>query len=360
MAPDKPNMMADGGAGLRRLGLVGFGALAERYYVPALCRRRDVVVVCVVDPLPQRRAAASRCFPRAKTCAVPQDLLAGGELDAILVAAPPAAHLDIWNRASRQGLPVFMEKPFVLAGELARVESAAPAQGLLMVNFNRRFWPAYQRMGELALAGVIGELRTAEFVFQTNALNWGAVTDHRLLPREGGALYDLGSHALDLIPHLLQDEPLTINATARSVRWEQDQIELHIEMRSGLRFGCRIGYHASGRESLVIQGSRGSLHLDNPNKALHLRPQGAAVNRLGERLRDGARIAYRALWRSRSLLRFSMEASLGAFLDTLSAGGTFSPGFADATQNAGWLEAAQQSIVQKRTVSLALHGQGTY
>jgi len=52
-----------------------------------------------------------------------------------------------------------MEKPFVLEGELPAVEQTAAAAALLMVDFNRRFWPLYRKMGEMLRAGAVGRPR---------------------------------------------------------------------------------------------------------------------------------------------------------------------------------------------------------
>ena len=128
-----------------RFALIGFGALAERYYRPAI-RRLPASIAAVADPFEVRRSAAAAVYPMAKTYADYRELLARENVDGILVASPPTTHLSIWNDASKHGAPVFMEKPFLLGDELSRAESSQRARRLLMVNFNRRFWPEYRRM----------------------------------------------------------------------------------------------------------------------------------------------------------------------------------------------------------------------
>jgi hypothetical protein len=39
----------------------------------------------------------------------------------------PSSHLAIWRESGARGLPVFMEKPFLLADELDQIDPAAPA-----------------------------------------------------------------------------------------------------------------------------------------------------------------------------------------------------------------------------------------
>jgi predicted dehydrogenase len=337
-----------------RLGLIGFGALAERYYTPALRRLPVVSITAIADPLSARRSAAAARFRQAKIYADHRNLLAQEDVHGILVASPPSTHLSIWNEACGRRLPVFMEKPFVLGGELPRAESSFEAQRSLMVNFNRRFWPVYQRLGELARGGVIGELRGAEMIFQVDPLKWGAATPHRLSQTEGGVLYDLGSHAIDLIPHLLGEEPASVMAQSRNQRWEADHIQLSMEFKSGFRFRCTLAYQSPAQERVVIRGSEGSLWMDNPNMTVHVLSGDSPAYQLAGRCRDIAAIGYRALIRDRSMLRYSIHAALSAFVDSARSGGAFSPGFAAAANNATCLEALAQSAANGGAVELGV------
>jgi predicted dehydrogenase len=337
--------------GAIRFAVIGFGALAERYYTPAM-RRLPAFITAVADPLEVRRSAAAALFPMAKTYADYRDLLTLENVDGILVASPPITHLSIWNDASKHGAPVFMEKPFLLGNELSRAESSQTARRLLMVNFNRRFWPEYRRMGELARGGVIGELRSAEMIFHVDALKWRAATPFRLSANEGGVLYDLGSHAIDLIPHLLGEEPVSVLAKTTSQRWEADHVELSMDFSSGFTFQCSLGYQSPAQERLVIRGRKGVLRLDNPNMTVHtLRDGQAPLSRAG-RCRDIAAIGYRAFRRDRSMLRYSVHAALAAFIDSLRSGTAFSPNFTAAANNAMWLEAVARSAASGKAVEV--------
>jgi len=334
-----------------RFALIGFGALAERYYTPAI-RRLPASIAAVADPFEVRRSAAAAVYPMAKTYADYRELLARENVDGILVASPPTTHLSIWNDASKHGAPVFMEKPFLLGDELSRAESSQRARRLLMVNFNRRFWPEYRRMGELARGGVIGELRSAEMIFHLDALKWRAATPFRFLANEGGVLYDLGSHAIDLVPHLLGEEPVSVLAKTSSQRWESDHVELRMEFSRGFTFQCSLAYQSRGQERLVIRGRKGVLRMDNPNMTVHTLSDDQAPLSPAGRCRDIAAIGYRAFRRDRSMLRYSVHAALAAFIDSLRSGGDFSPNFTAAANNAMWLEAVARSAASGKAVEV--------
>jgi predicted dehydrogenase len=168
-----------------KLAIIGFGRLAQRYYVPALRSINIAEMVAVADPLAASRAAAEAVFPRARIYSNYRQLLEHTEVHGILVASPPSTHLAVWNDAARRGVPTFMEKPFVLWGELDSIEQSPKAWRLLMPNFNRRFWPSYQMLRELCVSRRIGTVERADFILRVNLQAWNSVTRHRLSQGEG-------------------------------------------------------------------------------------------------------------------------------------------------------------------------------
>src|SRR5206468_3503746 len=168
-------------------------------------------VVAVADPLPQSRAAASERLSSPDLYSDPAAMLERAGLDAVLIASPPSTHLPIWRDAAARGLAVFLEKPVVLSGELSEVDKVNPPPRL-MLDFNRRFWPVYRRVGELVRSGALGNPVEVDFRLHTDVLSWSTVTKHRLEPEEGGILHDLGGHAIDLAIDLFRQEPETVTA----------------------------------------------------------------------------------------------------------------------------------------------------
>jgi predicted dehydrogenase len=162
-----------------QLGLVGFGRLAREYYVPALRALNDVRLSVVVDPLEASQEAARAAFPGIATLADPAALFTR-RLDGVIVASPPSTHLALWNLAARAGLPVLLEKPFTLRGELLQAASGEQQRRLLMFDLNRRFWPPYRRVRESVRAGLVGDLQFVEICLHVDIRPWCSVTSHRL------------------------------------------------------------------------------------------------------------------------------------------------------------------------------------
>ncbi len=329
-----------------RLGLVGFGRLAREYYVRALATLGGVRLVAVADPLPESQAAAEKTFAGVRTFASHQELLESEAIDGLLVASPPSAHLTAWLDSARAGIPVFMEKPFVLARELPRALEAAEAAPLLLINFNRRFWPAYRRMGELARAGAVGQLQDARFVLQVNVKAWCAVTQHRLQAGEGGALYDLGSQVLDLACAMLGQQPASVWARTSSERWKDDHVHVTLQMPGGLRVECEVAYDVPTRERIMITGSEGVLRIDDPNAGLHRIVSSARGRGVSRRLKDLFIFGGRALRRDQSMSRYTIRSALQHFVSGVRAGNGFQPGFDAAVRNSLLLEAAARSAAE--------------
>ena len=326
-----------------RIGVAGFGRLVRDIYLPAFRSLAGARLVAVADPLLQSRSAAANYLPSAAVYPDHRTLLDDAKLDGLLVASPPSTHLEIWRDASARGVAVFMEKPFVLSGQLGSIDRREP-DARLMLDFNRRFWPPYRRIADLVRGGELGTPVEVEYLLSTDVLSWSTVTRHRLSPEEGGILHDLGGHAIDLAGDVLGEEPESVAASASSLEWEGDSLRLELAFANGSAAHCRLGYSASTCERLSVRGPRGRLSLRDPNMAIHLQRRGARAPRVAARLRDAAVFTYRALRRDRTMTRFTIRKALGAFVHALAAGDPFSPGFDEAVRNVRWLDAAARSV----------------
>ena len=326
-----------------RIGIAGFGRLVRDIYLPAFRSLPGARIVAVADPLPESRSAAADLLPAAAVYPDHRALLDGANLDGLLVASPPSTHLEIWRDASARGVAVFMEKPFVLSGQLVSLERPQP-DARLMLDFNRRFWPPYRRVADLVRGGELGKPVEVEYLLSTDVLSWSTVTRHRLSPEEGGILHDLGGHAIDLAADVLGEELESVTAVASSREREGDSLRLDLAFADGSAAHCRLGYSASTCERLSVRGPRGRLSLRDPNMAIHFQRKGTPGPGITARFRDAAMFAYRALRRDRTMTRFTIRKALDSFVRALAAGEPFSPGFDEAVRNVRWLDAAARSV----------------
>ncbi|MEU6213656.1 Gfo/Idh/MocA family oxidoreductase [Streptomyces sp. NPDC047023] len=130
-----------------RVGLVGLGGHGYRTLLPALNNLPvSLDAVCDLDAgLAVQTARQYGAAPYTRQC----DMLAGQELDAVLLAAPPREHPALAVEALDRGLHVWMEKPpAVRAADLDTV-IAARGDRVVVVGLKKVFMPAARKALEL-------------------------------------------------------------------------------------------------------------------------------------------------------------------------------------------------------------------
>lgn len=123
-------------------------------------------------------------------------------VDAVLVATPPAFHLEWTLRALRAGKHVIVEKPpFLRSSDFDAVEREAnAAQRQVMVGENYFYKPVLRMLRDLLRDGVIGEPRFLDIkaLKTQRTANW---RDERSVAG-GGALYEGGIHWVNFMANL--------------------------------------------------------------------------------------------------------------------------------------------------------------
>ena len=168
-----------------RVGVIGVGALG-RHHARHLAQLEGARLVGVTD-IDSGRARAVAEELDTEACALDRLL---GRVEAVTIAVPTPAHVEVGLRALERGIPVLMEKPLAVTLEEAdRLIAAAAAKGVqLQVGHIERYNRAI-RAAEPYLDGPrsIESLRLAPFQ-----------------PRgtDVAVVLDLMIHDLDLVLHL--------------------------------------------------------------------------------------------------------------------------------------------------------------
>jgi len=177
-------------------------------------------VAAVVEKYSAKSAAFASQFGIKRQYTTVQELLKDGGADAMVVATPNFLHAPQTLTALKAGIPVLVEKPMALnAGEAAHMLAASRKSGaLLMVAHCWRFdedvrWLKDQsaRLGQI--------IRTKGYGVHVNWGPAGWFTQKDLAG--GGALADMGIHALDTARYLLGD-PRPVSVYARIGTYYKD------------------------------------------------------------------------------------------------------------------------------------------
>src|SRR5882672_9313378 len=158
-----------------RVAVIGAGRIGK-IHAANVARHPRTRLSAVADPI----EAAARALAQAHQCewtAQADDLIAGQDVDAIVICTPTNTHVDLIERAAAAGKAILCEKPIDL--DIAKVErclaSLARTPVPLLVGFNRRFDPS-----AAALKRAIDEARSVRY---GRCSSLAATRRHRRLPR---------------------------------------------------------------------------------------------------------------------------------------------------------------------------------
>ena len=150
----------------------------------------------------ERAAAYDRRFGGHGAFASYEQATADPRVTCVLVATPPATHLDLTLGALEAGKHAIVEKPaFLRAADVDRVAAAAARAGRrVLVAENYHYKPIAAELRKLVAAGAFGDVR---FV-QVNALKHQPTPDWRADPAlaGGGALFEGGVHWVSFMANL--------------------------------------------------------------------------------------------------------------------------------------------------------------
>ncbi|MET4256169.1 UDP-N-acetyl-2-amino-2-deoxyglucuronate dehydrogenase [Bradyrhizobium sp. S3.12.5] len=184
-----------------RIGLVGPGAIGETH-ARAIRALDETVLAAVAGGTPEQIAACIDGAP-VPAFATTDAMLAGADIDAVVVCTPSGAHHDAALAAIRSGRHVLVEKPLCVdpAEAASLVRAAESSQLTCGVVSQRRLEPQHLAIKKLLDAGSLGQPRLIEAAihwYRSDAYYaekpWRAEADHG-----GGSLFNQGVHNLDLM-----------------------------------------------------------------------------------------------------------------------------------------------------------------
>lgn len=139
-----------------------------------------------------------------------RELCARGDIDIIDCCAPNHLHREVLIAALENGKHVYMDKPLcrTLDEAVSMRQCAKKHTGsVTQMTFQYRFVPALLRAKELIDDGALGRIYSARvcylhagYIDPNRPYSWRLDKD---ISGEGGALFDLGSHVIDLTRYLL-------------------------------------------------------------------------------------------------------------------------------------------------------------
>lgn len=194
-----------------RIGLLGFGAMGKThawcihnlpYYYRDLPFSAKVAGVCTTTQEKSETVAREYGFEIA--CHDERILIEDPSIDVIDICSPNIYHYETAKRALAAGKHIYCEKPLcVTANEAKELAELAKESGKICSTvFNYRFMSPILRAAELVREGRLGRILSfsVEYLHDScldaeRPAGWKQNSD----VCGGGVLFDLGSHAIDLV-----------------------------------------------------------------------------------------------------------------------------------------------------------------
>lgn len=194
-----------------RFGLIGTGRIGQ-VHAANIAANPDTELAWVADPVVAGAHDVASRYGGTAT-ADPAELIASGEIDAVLIASPTPTHVDLIEAAVRRGIPVLCEKPIDL--DIARVDALRPLvaqRGVpVALGFNRRFDPHHAAARARVVAGDIGELEQLIIISRDPA-----APPAEYVGVSGGIFRDMTIHDLDMARFFAPDI-VSVSATGTRV-----------------------------------------------------------------------------------------------------------------------------------------------
>jgi predicted dehydrogenase len=195
-----------------RVGLIGSGFMGKAHAFGYTTAARvfdlpyEVELHTLADINDETAAKAAAALGFARSSSDWRTLVVDPDIDVVNVTAPNALHKEMALAAIAAGKHVYCEKPLApLAADAREMAEAAEAVGVkTQVGFNYLCNPMLGLARDMIAAGELGEIRGYRGVHAEDYMAdaEGAFT-FRHDPAGGGALADIGSHALATAEFLL-------------------------------------------------------------------------------------------------------------------------------------------------------------
>jgi predicted dehydrogenase len=245
-------------------GLVGAGRIAQTY-VEAFQTTSLAKLVAVTDNRPEAAAAlAETC----KVATVPsaEAMAEDVNIDAVVIATPPAFHCDLSLLFLERGISVLCEKPVsAKVSEAKAIRDAAREHGCLFTMASKfRYVDDVVRAKGIFTSGILGEIILFENSFAGRVDMSSRWNSDRALSG-GGVLIDNGTHSVDIMRYFLGAlNEVQVTEARRSQRLSvEETIQMNVRSRSGVLATCNLSWSLTNVSEHYIEifGSQGTLRV---------------------------------------------------------------------------------------------------
>ena len=271
---------------MKKIGLMGCGAVADYGHIPALQEVSELELTSIFDPNPETLKYIQGKFNIPNAYTDSEEFFKSG-IDAVSITSPAPCHKENVLDAARHNLPVLCEKPLAMNQQEAEamINAMKQANAQLYTGFCYRFSPCALKIKELIENDSIGDIRSLRLIYNWHVHGKYSIDENgnkqiqlrregRML--EGGPMVDCGTHQIDLAMFWLNSE--IVHYTGHGAWVEDyeapDHVWLHMTHKNGTHTMVEMSYsyhHTSkNKQSEFVYeliGSKGVIRYDRNNKS---------------------------------------------------------------------------------------------
>ncbi len=355
-----------------RYGVIGTGMMGVEH-IENILAIEGATVTAIADPDESSRsqglAAAAPSGAQVKVFEDHRDLLADGDIDAVVVVSPNNTHIDVMNDVLDAGVHVMCEKPLCTTVEdvqalIAKSEATGGSEGdrKVWVGLEYRYMPAVAELVAEVRSGLIGTPRMVSitehrFPFLVKVGNW-----NRFSANTGGTLVEKCCHFFDLMNLVLDEKPTRVMASGAQDVNHLDEVYdgrpsdildnayVIVDYPSGARALldlCMFAEATKVQEAVSVIGEKGKIEALLPENTIRTGIRGThTIGSVDERTADESHIAYQGLHHGSSYVEHLR------FFDAINGTNPIEVTLDDGLWSVAMGVAAHRSIETGRAISL--------
>ena len=206
------------------IGIIGAGSVAEIAHFPSIAEIDQAELVAVCDIVDKNTEKAVKKWGAKAKYKDYQEMITRDDIDLVIIASPNLYHHEQAIACAQAGKHVIIEKPFACTNYEAWdiVNTAKKYNTRVMVGCNYRFWEQHIIAKELIGQGIIGDLKMGSSKSHESWYLYHEMISYTQFRQDpklagAGALFDLGSHMVDLLLWLMGKEPKRVCGIAKNI-----------------------------------------------------------------------------------------------------------------------------------------------
>ena len=247
-----------------KFALIGTGGIAQTY-----AQAFQTSNCCKLAAVADVRQDAARAFAEpfgAKFFKDYKTLAEQTEIDAVIVATPPASHAEIAMYFMRKGVHALCEKPLCLTvGEAREMIEAAERAGVKFTMASKfRYVQDVVKAKAMVASGALGEIIQFENAFTAKVDMSRRWNSNREIAG-GGVLIDNGTHSVDIIRYFFGaiEEVLAVETSGTQNLSVDENVKLLAKTAGGIVATVDLtwGINKELPNFISVYGTNGTLHI---------------------------------------------------------------------------------------------------